>query len=312
MPILRLNSGPDGLSLHGSPASARSALNAAAAGTGPIMVLVHGFKCDPGCAGCSPHATIFGRTPHPDKQDQTQWLRHLGFGTGDRDEGLAIAFGWRARGNLWRAQRSARVAGQHLANVIRTIREKAPHRPIHAITHSMGSEVVFEALQALQPHDMDRIIALTGASYASRAAAAMQTPAGRSAELFNITSRENDMFDFLFERLITPPVRGDWAMGAGVDLPNAVNVQLDCPRTLAILTRFGAHIATPRRRICHWSSYTRPGALRFYAHTLRDPEAVPLAALKHTLPAATTPRWSRMFALPQMPAPLRWDQKAAS
>ncbi|MEL6887964.1 MAG: alpha/beta hydrolase [Pseudomonadota bacterium] len=312
MPILRLNAGPEGLTLHGSPAPALPALRHAARGTGPVMILIHGYKYDPDRRPCSPHATIFGREVHPAQGAHGSWLRHLGFGTGQRDEGLALAFGWRARGNLWRAERSARAAGQHLAQVIRDIRTLSPDRPVHAITHSMGSEVIFEALQVLRPGDISRIVTLTAATYASRAMAAMQTPAGRAAELFNITSRENDVFDFMYERLIAPPQRGDWAMGNGLDLPNAVNIQLDCLRTLDTLPRFGGHVAPPGRRVCHWSGYTRPGALRFYARALRDPDAVPLPALRAALPAAVAPRWSRMFAPPQAVLSLPLGQKAAS
>ncbi|MEL6452502.1 MAG: alpha/beta hydrolase [Pseudomonadota bacterium] len=312
MPILRLNAGPAGLVLHGSPAPALPAIRTAARGSGPVMILVHGFKYDPDCTPCSPHTTIFRPATETTKQDHVQWLRHLGFGTGDADEGLAVAFGWRARGNLWRAERAARAAGQHLAQVIAEIRALAPHRPVHAITHSMGSEVIFEALHSLPAGAVQRIVTLTGASYASRAVAAMETEAGRTAELLNITSRENDLFDFLFERLIAPPVKGDWAMGIGLDLPNAVNIQLDCPRTLAVLTRFGGHIAPPQRRICHWSSYTRAGVLRFYARALRQPDKVPLHPMQQVLPAAVAPRWSRMFARPRLTLGLPPVQKPAS
>ncbi|WP_299691365.1 alpha/beta hydrolase [uncultured Tateyamaria sp.] len=311
MPILRLNARPTGLSLHGSPAPALPALRRAAAGTGPVMILIHGFKYDPDDAVCSPHVTIFGHGAHP-RRANGAWLRPLGFGEKTSAEGLAIAFGWRARGDLGRASQSARVAGQHLVQVIRALRSANPERPIHAITHSMGSEVIFEALHGLAAGDVDRIVTLTGATYASRAAAALQTPAGRAADLFNITSRENDVFDFLYERLTTPPVPGDGAMGAGVDLPNVVNIQLDCPRTLHILQRFGGHIALPRRRMCHWSSYTRPGALQFYARALREPGTVPLTGLRANLPPVLAPRWSRMFAPPRLSLSLPVVQKAAS
>ncbi|WP_299040857.1 alpha/beta hydrolase [uncultured Tateyamaria sp.] len=312
MPILRLNAGPAGLRVHGSPASALSATRAAAAGTGPVMILVHGFKYDPESTTCSPHSTIFGRVPHQDKSNRTQWLRHLGFGTGQPDEGLAIAFGWRARGNLWRAQRSARCAGAALAEVIRTIRTIAPTRPIHAITHSMGSEVIFEALHHLPAHAIQRIVAITGASYTSTAHVALQTPAGRSAEVLNVISRENDLFDLMFERLIAPDVPGDRALGAGLCLPHAVNIQLDCPDTLGALTRFGGHISAPQRRVCHWSGYTRPGALRFYARALRHADRVPLEGLQDVLPNRPAPRWSRIFAVPPLPVPLFEGQKTAS
>lgn len=312
MPILRLNAGATGLALHGSPASAISALRRAAVGTGPVIVMIHGYKYDPESADCSPHNTIFAHRHHPDKPQQVPWMRHMGFGTGDPDEGLAIAFGWRARGNLWSAQASARAAGQHLAKVITQLRRLAPQRPVHVVTHSMGSEVIFEALHALPAGAVQRIVTLTGASYASRAAAAMHTMAGACAELINVASRENDLFDFMFERLIAPPQPGDRAMGAGIDLANAVTLQLDCQSSLALLTRFGGHILQAERRVCHWSGYTRPGALRFYARALRQPQAVPLAALQRDLPARAAPRWSRTFARPALSLPLPLSQKTAS
>ncbi|MEL6294959.1 MAG: alpha/beta hydrolase [Pseudomonadota bacterium] len=312
MPILRLNVGEDGLSLNGSPASAMSGIRSAARGSGPVIVMIHGFKYDPNCGSCSPHSTIFARTAHPDRTDDTQWPRHLGFGNGHADEGLAIAFGWRARGNLWRAERSARAAGRNLARVVREIRNIAPERPVHMVTHSLGSEVAFAALERLPTRSVGRIFALTAASYVSRANAAMQTPAGRTSELFNVTSRENDVFDFMYERMIAPPERGDWAMGTGVELPNAVNIQIDCPETLRRLTDFGGHIEPSNRRVCHWSGYTRPGVLRFYKLAMRQPDRVPLDALRRALPAQTAPRWSRVIQRPRITLPLPHLQKAAS
>ncbi|WP_415921347.1 alpha/beta hydrolase [Tateyamaria sp. SN6-1] len=312
MPILRLNAGPGGLTLNGSPAPAVPALRRAALGTGPVMILIHGFKYDPNHAACSPHTTIFGQGARCARPTHVSWLQPLGFGTGAQDEGLAIAFGWRARGGLWQAQRSAQAAGGHLADVITLLRAAHPARPVHVITHSMGSEVMFEALPALRAGDVGRIIALSGASYASRAMTAMHSPAGRAAELFNVTSRENDLFDFMFERLIVPPVPGDWAMGVGLDLPNAVTLQLDCARSLEVLPRFGGHVGAPARRVCHWSSYTRPGALPFYARALRMPRAVPLSPLRAALPDVVAPRWSRMFARPALRLALPMGQKAAS
>lgn len=312
MPILRLNAGPEGLRLHGSPASARSAIATAASGQGPIIIMVHGFKYDPDTVRFSPHTSIFAHARHPDRAGCVQWLRHLGFGAGHPDEGLAIAFGWRARGNLWRALRSARAAGRHLAGVIQDLRTRAPLRPIHVITHSMGSEVIFEALHRLPAQSVDRIITLTGASFASRAHDAMTTPAGSSATLLNITSRENDLFDLIFERLMPAPRRGDRAMGCGLSLPHAVNIQIDCPRTLSLLRGFGGHIAPPQARVCHWSGYTRPGVMQFYARALRDPASVPLDALQQVLPRRAAPRWSRIFARPNRPLPLPAAHKTAS
>lgn len=310
MPILRLNAGPEGLGLHGSPASAAGAVRSAAQGRGPVIIMIHGFKYDPLSARYNPHASIFSGTPQANGNQR--WPRHLGFGSGDPAEGLGIAFGWRARGNLWRAERAARTAGRHLARVIATLRTAQPQRPVHVVTHSMGSEVIFEALQDLPAGAVGRIVTLQGASYASRAQAALATPAGRTAELFNVISRENDLFDFLYERLMAPPARSDRAMGAGIDADNALNLAIDCADTLDGLRRFGGSLAAPARRICHWSGYTRPGALRFYAHLLRRPETTPLDTLRAALPGSHAPRWSRLVALPRLTLPLPLGQKAAS
>ncbi|CAN0584673.1 unnamed protein product, partial [Ectocarpus sp. 12 AP-2014] len=134
--------------------------------------------------------------------------------------------------------------------------------------------------------------------------AALATPAGRRAEFFNIISRENDAFDFMFERLIAPCERGDRSIVHGLDAPNAVTIQIDCPDTLAHLDRLGHPVAGPARRICHWSSYTRPGILRFYNDLLRHPERLPLGLLRQGMPQAPDPRWSRLLVRPAMPVPL--------
>lgn len=312
MPILRLNAGEDGLRVHGSPAPAMATLRRAAAGNGPVVVMVHGFKYDPDHAPCSPHSTIFALKTRPDRTDDVLWPRHLGFGTGSNDEGLAIAFGWRARGNIWRALRTSRLAGQHLAHVISEIRAIAPNRPVHIITHSMGSEVAFEALEHLPANSVARLVALTGASYAERAKAAMHSPAGRTCALFNITTRENDLFDFGFERLIAPPHRADRAMGNGVGVENAVTIQIDCPETLSVLKSFGGQIAGPSRRICHWSGYTRPGAMTFYARLMRQPNTVRLSTLKDALDGCGGARWSRLSLGNPLNSPLQGMHKAAS
>lgn len=311
MPVLRLNAGSNGLILHRSPAPALPTLRNAARGNGPIIILIHGFKYDPQLPAYCPHSRLFGLEKHPNGA-RSAWLHPLGFASGDANEGLAIAFGWPARGNLWQAQASARSAGRVLAQAIQDIRAIAPDRPVHAITHSMGSEVIFEALHHLPACAVQRIVAITGASFASVARSAMETQAGRAAELLNIISRENDLFDLMFERLMPPNAPMDRAMGCGIDLGHVANIQLDCPKTLAALTRFGGHINAPERRVCHWSGYTRPGALDFYARALRDAGHVPLAALKAALPPMPAPRWSRIFAAPQIPSYLPARQKTAS
>lgn len=237
------------------------------------------------------------------------WPRQLGFGLGHADEGLAIAFGWQARGTLQQAQERAVQAGRAMAKVIAQLQQQNPTRPVHIIGHSLGAEVAFEALHHLTENAVDRIISLTGASYQSRVLKALQTPAGRSVELFNITSRENDPYDYLFELLTRAPTNGDRAIGQGLAARNALTLQIDCLATLATLSQAGSTIAQPQRRICHWSSYTRSGTLGFYRKLMRKPAELPLAVLRQKLPEQSDSRWSRLFAPRPQPAPRPlWQQ----
>ena len=312
MPILRLNSRNDGIVIHGSPEPAMCALRNAASGSGPVIIMTHGFKYDPDDARHSPHSTIFALHPRPDRTEEVLWPRHLGFGTGQADEGLAIAFGWGARGNLWKALKRSRHAGQHLAEIIGEIRRLAPERDIHIITHSMGSEVAFEALEQLPARSVKRLVALTAASYRSRAEAALRGAAGQTVEFFNVTSRENDLFDFLFERLIEPPKRRDRALGQGLAAPNAVTIQIDSDQALSALLDLGVRIAPPKRRVCHWSGYLRPGAMPFYARLMRSPETMRLKVLQDAMQGLGARRWSRLTLVAQNSRPLPGIQKAAS
>lgn len=293
MPILRLNAGPHGLALHGASVCAENALCRAAAGTGPIIVMIHGYKYLPGHPRHCPHISIF-------KSGAAHvhcWPRNLGFGAGDPAEGLAIAFGWNARGALWDVAARAVEAGETLASAIRILRRAAPHRPVHIITHSMGSEVALAALHHLPRGAVARVLALTAASYRSRAEDALATEAGRTAELLNITSGENDIFDAAFECLVRAPARGDRALGTGLSARNAVTIQIDCHATLGALAQLAGPIAAPSRRICHWSAYMRPGVLDFYQTAMRAPERLPLATLQHMLPEARAPRFAHLLPL---------------
>ena len=243
--------------------------------------------------------------------DRPSWPQQLGFGAGFDDEGLGIAFGWNAQGPLWAARRQAIRAGRALAELIQELRRLNPKRPIHFIGHSMGAELVLEALHHLLPGALNRIISMTGAAYQSRALDALNTPAGCRAEFINITSRENDLFDCLYEWLIQPPRPGDLSIGTGLHAPNAVTVQLDCPETLNHLSRIVHPIGRPERRICHWSSYTRPGVLRAYNALLRQQDHLCLNSLRRGLPDQPQRRWSRLFALPRPQALLPFAQKAS-
>ena len=310
MPIIRINARGEQAHLHRGKRSVAEAI-ARHEDQGPVIVMIHGYKYRPGVLQHCPHLHIMALHPQDIPWRAPSWPRQLGFGTGHAGEGLAIAFGWDARGLPWAAQQRAVQAGRALAWVVAEVHRHTPGRPVHILAHSMGIELALEALHHLPAGSVDRIVSMAGAGFLSRTRAALQTPAGRTCEFFNVTSRENDMFDFLFERLVAPGERGDRALGSGLDLPNVLNLQIDCDTTRTHLARLGTPIGEPDRRICHWSVYTRPGTLRFYNELMRQPDRLTLAALRRGLPETPARRWSRLVALPNVTLPLPAAQKAS-
>ncbi|MDK3071856.1 alpha/beta hydrolase [Sedimentitalea sp. JM2-8] len=310
MPILRVNAERETCTLHGSAQPLTGAFLRAADTGGPIIIMIHGFSYQPHHPIHCPHRHILSLRPQSRPWLPPSWPRGLGFGDNAPDEGLGVAFGWPARGSLWQARRRAAGAGRALARLVTMLRRHAPDRRVHVVAHSMGTEVVAEGLLHMPAGSVHRIISLTGACYQSRMSEALSAPAGRTAEFLNVTSRENHLFDCLFERLVKPPRRLDRAIGRGLDAPNAVTLQLDCPDTLAHLSKIGAVIAPPSRRVCHWSTYTRPGVLEFYRDLLRHPVPLPLTRLVTGEPGQAAPRRSRPFGFPSASLPLPFAQKA--
>ncbi|TNJ48595.1 alpha/beta hydrolase [Phaeobacter sp. B1627] len=304
MAIIRINAVGDSPVLHARHSDFETGIRAMPPQAGPTVVMVHGYKYQPGNPDHCPHRHILSLDPQHLPWRAPSWPRQLGFGLGRRDEGRAVAFGWDARASLGQAQSRAVQAGRALARVVRRIRQVDPERDIHILCHSLGSEVALEALHHLPAGAVQRLISLTGASYQSRAYQALLTPAGRAAEFFNVTSRENDAFDFMFETLTRSPGVGDRAIGQGLVAPNAVTLQLDCLDTLDRLSQMGHSIGLPERRICHWSAYTRPGALRYYQRLIRQPERTPLHLMQQLLPAVPARRWSRLLSLRPLPGPM--------
>lgn len=311
MPVIRINATCETCTLHRSPRSPRSVLRQTRNTPGPVIIMTHGYKYCPDHVRACPHSRILSLHPMTMHRPCSSWPQQLGFGSGFEDDGLGIAFGWNAQGPLWVAHRRAAQAGRALAALIRDLRDLNPKRPIHFIGHSMGVELAVEALHHIAPGSVSRIISMTGAAYQSRTLRALQTPAGQQADFINVTSRENDLFDFLFEWLIQPPQRGDRSIGTGLYAPNAVTLQIDCGRTLDHLSRLIFPIAAPQRRVCHWSSYTRPGVLRVYNALLRHRDRLSLSQLQSSLPTSPTRRWSRLFALPRPEGILPFAQKAS-
>ena len=273
-------------------------------GPGPIIIMVHGYKFSPDVPRHDPFRHILSMRPDPNRRKAISWPRHLGF-HGRPDQGLAIGFGWHARGAIWHATQAALGAGAALAQVIEHLQSLNPARPIHAMAHSLGARVVLEAMARLDGPALNRVILLSPADWTDHADAALDSPAGEAAEVFNITARENDLFDTLLSRAVPQP-----APVLGLGLPGApgnwLDIQLDHPLTEAALARLGHQIAPSGRTVCHWSSYLRPGVFPFYKRLLRAPETLSMTQLRAALPTTPQPKWSRLPLVPvAKPAILR-------
>jgi pimeloyl-ACP methyl ester carboxylesterase len=289
MPLVKVNATQDVPALDGGgdlDGALASALAACAPGA-PVIVLVHGYKFSPARPGTSPHTHILSLAPSRGSWKARSWPRALGFGTGAPKEGLCIAFGWEARGSIWGAWRRAALAGQALADLLtRLAQEGAP--PAGVIGHSLGARVALAALASVPPAAVGRIVLLAAAEFCANARVILATPAGRSAEIVNVTTRENAVFDRLLELFVAAPRPGARALGAG--LPKAprtwLDLPLDCNAVRGALDGMGFPIPAPDRRVCHWSPYLRHGVFPLYASLLRDPDRLPLDHLQHQIDRA--------------------------
>ncbi len=270
-----------------------------ATGDTPVTVMIHGYKYEPGHPQHCPHRSILSKSPQFRDPRIVSWPRHLGL-RDQPDEGLALSFGWSARGTIWCAHRRAAEAGDALARVLTAVQEIAPGRKVHMVAHSLGARVTLRALSQVAPGALARAVLLSAAEFDRTARAALQSPGGRAAEILNVTSRENDLFDFLMERLVRAPRPGDRMLGhGGLRLPNMATLQLDDAHSRASLRRAGFPVAPSCRPVCHWSSYVRAGLFPLYRAFLDG--RITLDTLRALLPEDPAPRWSRLKpALPDM------------
>ncbi len=314
MPFLQVNAGKNGPCLHRSAASLRPALDAALCTSGPVVIMTHGFKFAPGDGLDCPHEHILSPAPRSPSWKAVSWPQGLGLrGQQTCNRGLGIAFGWAGRGTIWHAYRQAGQAGQALASLIRMIHDIAPGKRIHLIGHSLGARVILSALHELPAHSITRAILLCGAEYVDTALGALTAPAGRTADIINVTSRENDVFDFLMECLIpSPPDGRNRCLGRGLpERPNTLNLQLDHPATLARLSQAGYRIASAKTRICHWSAYLRPGVFQLYRDLLFQSHLWPMDELQAALPYRPDPHWTRLRSLAPQARPVSTGETPA-
>ncbi|MEM6636591.1 MAG: alpha/beta hydrolase [Pseudomonadota bacterium] len=300
MPLMRVTADGSVPLLHNSTDPVASALRLHLSALGPsaaIIVLVHGFKYAPNVLGKDPHKALLALSPVPPALRRVvSWPRQLGFGLGNANEGLCIAFGWQARGRLRHVFEAAPEAGIALARLVQMIQDVCG-RSVHIMAHSMGARVALSALPLVPRGSVGRLVMLSAAEFRSNAKVFINSPAGASAEFVNVTSRENDLFDVLLEWGIRRQNR-DRTLGQGLPTPapNWIDIQIDCAATLRALDDIGFRIAPAQQIVCHWSTYMRPGALEFYGTMMREAPNLSLAFQNAHLPRANAPRWSRIRA----------------
>jgi len=292
MALVSITAGPDGWQGEQDLFAALQALPDGAA----VTVMVHGFRFAPGAAAHDPHRHILALAPTRSCWKAVSWPRHLHL---DRPgAGLGIGFGWQARGRLDRVAQRAFDIGAQMAGMIRCINMLRPGVHVNIIAHSLGARVALSALAALPRGDVDRIILLSGAEYRDHARSAMRSPAGRAVQVLNVTSGENAPFDALFRLSVPPPRLTDWPLAAGLpDLAGWTDLRVDCPHGLAALRSLGFATRAPTTRICHWSTYLRPGLFRLYRALCAPGQTDLLPRLAEAL-HRPGPQRSAAFAIP--------------
>ncbi|MBV7410779.1 alpha/beta fold hydrolase [Maritimibacter sp. DP1N21-5] len=223
----------------------------------PVVILIHGFKYAPGVTGHCPHDSILSPQASRRGWKLVSWPRHLGLG----QDALVLSFGWEAIGSIWAAYRRAGAAGERLAGFVADL-----GRPVHMLGHSLGGRVALSALAHAREGSIGRIVLMTGAEFRGPARAATASPAGRRAEVLNVTSRENAVFDMMLSASMG--MRGR-TVGAGMTQPGWTDLRIDRFATRDRLARLGHPIAAPSARVCHWSTYLRPGLLPLYGAVIR-------------------------------------------
>ncbi|WP_177220525.1 alpha/beta hydrolase [Poseidonocella sedimentorum] len=268
------------------------ALDSLLAGTGPVIIMIHGYKYLPETTHC-PFDTILSLAPRAGGRLSVSWPRHLGI---SEDAGCGIAFGWRARGSLKDAYGEAERAGAALARLIARISARAPEREIGVIAHSLGARVYLQALKSM-PRIATRAVLMTAAEFQGEAQTALASPAGRLARVINITSRENDLFDWLFELCLPAPVGGPRALGQGLGAGAArwVDLQIDNSGVLQTLGALGYRVPAPTHRVCHWFPYMRTGLFDLYRDFFFGAPGRSFEYLASQLPAEPCRRWSRLL-----------------
>ena len=281
----------------------------------PLVILIHGYRYSPARAADDPNRLMFALHPARPGRKFVSWPARLGFRARGLADGLCLGFAWPAapvdQGGPWagrfaRAYAAAGRAGTALARLLETIDRLSPGRAVDLIGHSLGARVALSAAAGMEGGRLGQVILLGGAEWDGRAVDALSAPGAAGARVYNVTSRENDLYDWLFTRFgpPAPPGQRPLSHGLGRHLACAVDLALDRPETGVLVGRRGVSLSPGLRRVCHWGFYTRPGALETYAAILRERHNWTVPALKAEAGAiAPAPRWSLLLPRPRWGPP---------
>jgi hypothetical protein len=276
---------------------------------GPVVVLVHGFKFHPDRPDADPHRSLFAFRPASTCWKIRSWPEGLGFADDAGETGLCVGFAWPASAPLLRSLLTtgrsgfahvydrAAAFGARLAALIALLQRLAPGRPIDVLAHSLGARVALAALPHLDAAP-GRMVLLGAAEFDARAREFLAAMRGqRPPQIYNVTARANDLYDVLFESFAPRRSWGERAIGLGLrDAPPFwLDLQLDRPEVTAWVNARGVPLWRPDARLCHWSFYTRGGALDVYRAILRRQPGWEITALRGAACLADQePRWSRL------------------
>lgn len=256
-----------------------------------VTIMTHGLRFSPFVPEKDPHTHILSLTPRACWK-AVSWPRHLHL---DRESaGLGIAFGWHAVGPLRQVATRAFAAGDALADLIAYIHQRRPDLCLNLIAHSLGARVVLRALSQAPAASVARVILMSGAEYRSVADAAMDSAAGHSVQVLNVYSHENAVFDGLFRAAVPAPKLTDWTLSGGLRRRVGwCDLRADCSRTRDLLHLYSVRTRAPVTRVCHWSTYLRPGLFRLYRRVLdpNEPELLPRLAAELADTRSKPPRW---------------------
>ena len=254
----------------------------------PVTLLTHGFRYCPFTPDADPHTRLFSTDRRKSSWKSVSWAHYLRLSK----EGLGIGFGWPALGRLDQAATRAFAAGRAMAGLITEINAARPDLRVRVVVHSLGARVALEAMQHAPTGSVETLLLLSGAEYRPAAERAMASQAGQAARVINVTSGENLAFDTLFRvlapgRSVLSPMLSS---GLGRAHPRWMDLRIDNPAHLAGLRALGYRPADPTHRVCHWSSFIRPGLFPIYRDLLGESGAAAFSRVASALPAPRSTR----------------------